>query len=399
MKVLQINSVCGYGSTGRIAVDLYHTLKQNGYDSMIAYGRGSTPEDVNAIRIGSDLNVMVHGVMSRLTDKHGFYSKRATKELICKIKDYDPDIVHLHNLHGYYLNIEELFHYLEESNKPIVWTLHDCWSFTGHCAYFDFVNCNKWKTQCCNCPQIREYPSSMFIDQSEENYKKKKELFTSVKNMTIVTPSIWLAKLVRQSFLSSFPVQVINNGIDLGVFRPTPSDFREKYNLQNKYIVLGVASVWEQRKGLSYLLDLAYNLDRSFQIVIVGLSKKQMKQLPSNVLGIEKTHSVLELAEIYTAADVFVNPTLEDNFPTTNLEALACGIPVVTFNSGGSPECLTSSCGLVVEKISSDELLKSVIKCKTASFSDSNCLEKAKTFDKAIMFNKYLSLDQQILIK
>lgn len=397
MKVLQINSVCGYGSTGRIAVDLYHTLKQNGHDSMIAYGRGSSPEDVSAIRIGSDWDVMVHGVMSRLTDKHGFYSKRATKELICKIKDYDPDIVHLHNLHGYYLNIEELFHYLAESNKPVIWTLHDCWAFTGHCAYFDFVNCDKWRTQCCNCPQMREYPDSLFVDQSEWNYKKKKEIFTSVKNMTIVTPSTWLANLVKKSFLSSFPVRVINNGIDLDVFKPTPSDFREKYHLESKYIILGVASVWEQRKGLSYLLDLAHNLNCSFQVVIVGLSKKQMKQLPSNVLGIERTNSVQQLVEVYTAADVFVNPTLEDNFPTTNLEALACGTPVITFDTGGSPECIKDTCGIVTEKGKIKSLIHAVECFEHHSVLSTNCLNIAENYGKNKIFKKYLDIYCEVL--
>lgn len=397
MKVLQINSVCGYGSTGRIAVDLYHTLKQNGHDSMIAYGRGSTPEDVNAIRIGSDLNVMVHGVMSRLTDKHGFYSKRATKELICKIKDYDPDIIHLHNLHGYYLNIEELFHYLAESNKPVIWTLHDCWSFTGHCSHFDFIGCDNWKMLCHNCPQRKEYPASLLFDNSKWNYNRKSELFNALNKLTIVTPSEWLASMVKQSFLSTHQVNVIYNGIDLNIFKPTLGNFRKKYYLQDKFVILGVANVWNSRKGLSYLLDISEKLGNEYKVVILGVSEKQKRNLPSNVVGITQTNDIHQLAEIYTAADLFVNPTLEETLGLVNIESLACGTPVVTFNSGGSPESLDSNCGFVVEKSNLDQLLNAVARCKAGNFLNSNCIERAKAFDKSIMLSKYLSLYQQIL--
>lgn len=396
MKILQINSVCGVGSTGRIATDLYKVLEEQGHECLIAYGRGTAPEGINSIRIGSDFDVNVHGVMSRLTDKHGFYTKKATKEFICKIKEYDPDIIHLHNIHGYYINIEELFHYLAESNKPVVWTLHDCWAFTGHCPHFDYIGCDKWKTECYDCPQKKEYPASLCADKSKWNYSKKKELFTSVNKMMVVTPSQWLGNLVKQSFLSKYPVKVINNGINLNVFKPTLSNFREEYQLQNKNIILGVANVWGLHKGLQYLLELANELDDSYQIVIVGVTEKQ--KLPPNTMGITRTNDVQQLAQIYTAADVFVNPTLEETLGLVNLEALACGTPVITFNTGGSPECIDKTCGIVVEKGNIEGLMQGILLLKNDKINESYCINFANSFDKNMKYQDYIGLYYDQLI-
>ena len=340
MKILQINSVCGVGSTGRIATDLYKVSEEQGHQCKIAYGRGTAPQGIDSIKIGSNLDNYMHVLKTRIFDKHGFGSVNATKKFIEEVKEYDPDVIHLHNIHGYYINIEILFNYLKEANKPVIWTLHDCWAFTGHCAYFDYVGCSKWKNGCNKCPQKEGYPTSKVFDNSKLNYEKKRELFTSVKNMTIVTPSKWLANLVKESFLGKYPVEVINNGIDLDIFKPTKSYFREQYGLEDKFIVLGVASVWEERKGLKYFVELSKELSDDYKIVVVGVTEKQKKELPNNILAITRTNNVKELAEIYTVADVFVNPTLEDNFPTTNLEALACGTPVISFNTGGSVESI-----------------------------------------------------------
>lgn len=392
MKVLQINSVCGYGSTGRIATDLYDILIEQGHDCMIAYGRGSAPDGYNTYRIDSDWEVRLHGCKSRLTDKEGFGSRKATERFVEVIKMYNPDVIHLHNLHGYYINIEVLFDYLANADKPVIWTLHDCWAFTGHCSHFDYIGCQKWKTGCCTCPQTRCYPKSFGKDNSKWNYQKKKALFTSVKNMTIITPSHWLAGIVRQSYLQKYPVEVIYNGIDLDVFKPTPSSFRETHHCEDKKIVLGVASVWNQRKGLDTFVRLVKDLpEEDYQVVVVGLTKKQVKQMPEAMITIERTNSVTELAEIYTAADVFVNPTLEDNFPTTNLEALACETPVITYDTGGSPECLNDNCGLVIEKGNYQVLLASIVKKRY--YSDYfNYVEIIQKFDKDERFNDYLRM-------
>lgn len=340
MKVLQINSVCGIRSTGRVCTDIADILTQNGHECKIAYGRETVPDEYKkySVRIGSDLGVKIDALKSRIFDNAGFNSKRATKKFIKWVEEYDPDVIHLHNIHGYYINVEILFDYLKRSNKPVIWTLHDCWSFTGHCAYFDYVGCDKWTSGCQNCPQKNSYPASLFIDNSSKNFKRKQEIFSGVPNLTIVTPSKWLANLVKSSFLSEYRVEVIHNGIDLNVFKPTPSDFKEKYDLTDKKILLGVAAVWEKRKGLFDFIELSKRLDDNYKIVLVGLNDSQLKNLPSNILGLPKTNSATELAEIYTAADVFLNLTYEENYPTTNLEAQACGTPVITYNTGGSVE-------------------------------------------------------------
>ncbi|AZR73927.1 glycosyl transferase [Anoxybacter fermentans] len=399
MKVLQINSVCGIGSTGRIATDIHNILIENGHESYIAYGRDEARGCDTSIRIGSKFDNYMHVVKTRLFDKHGFGSRKATAEFLNKVEKLNPDIIHLHNIHGYYINIELLFKYLKKANKPVVWTLHDCWAFTGHCAYFDYVGCDKWKTICYSCPQKKGYPSSILLDNSKNNYNKKKEIFTGVKNMTIVTPSNWLAGLVKQSFLEEYPVKVINNGIDLEVFKPTASNFRKKYNLENKFIILGVASVWEHRKGYKYFIELSKKIKKDEVIVMVGLTEKQKNKLPNNIIGITRTNNVRELVEIYSAADVFINPTLEDNFPTTNLEALACGTPVITFNTGGSKESVDENCGFVVQKGNIDELIYTIRKIKGQSKSSYSrqCVEKAKAlYNKKDNFKKYLELYFQI---
>ncbi len=381
MKILQINSVCGVGSTGRIATDLYKVLEEQGHECKIAYGRETAPKGIDSIKIGSNLDNYMHVLKTRVFDKHGFGSIKATKKFIEEVKEYDPDVIHLHNIHGYYINIEILFNYLKEANKPVIWTLHDCWAFTGHCAYFDYVECSKWKDGCNKCSQKEGYPTSKVFDNSKLNYEKKRELFTSVKNMTIVTPSKWLANLVKESFLGKYPVEVINNGIDLDIFKPTESDFRERYGLEDKFIVLGVASVWEKRKGLKYFIELSKMLSDDYKIVIVGVNENQKEELPKNILAITRTNNIKELAEIYTSADVFVNPTLEEVLGLTNLEALACGTPVITFNTGGSVECIDKLSGFIVEKkdlLKIKEIIKLLFK-NNQYIKETNCINRVRS--------------------
>lgn len=387
MKVMYINTVCGVGSTGRIVCDMLDTVEKNGGEGIVVYGYGNAlrvPEKAD-YKIGGNYNYYSHNIMSRLTDMEGLFSNKATKKLLKKIDEYQPDIIHLHNLHGHYINYEILFKYLSQKNIKIIWTLHDCWPFTGHCAHFSYVGCDKWKTCCAECCQQKAYPESLFISRAAYNFKKKKEAFCSVSNMTIVCPSKWLADLVKESFLGKFPVKVINNGIDLSIFKPTESNFREKYGLQDKKIVLGVCSDWSKKKGLGDFYALSESLSSEYAVVLVGLHSEQIEEIPTvlpsfkelpvdglsgkafipkdkseNCVGklllFEKTESQEELAAIYSASDVFVNPTYEDTFPTVNLEALACGLPVVTYNTGGSPEALDQSCGIVTEKGNIDKL-------------------------------------------
>lgn len=400
MKILQINSVCGVGSTGRIATDLYKVLKEQGHQCKIAYGRGTAPEGIDSIKIGSSLDNYFHVFKTRIFDKHGFGSVNATKKFIEEVNEYDPDIIHLHNIHGYYINIEILFNYLKEANKHVIWTLHDCWAFTGHCSHFDYIGCDKWKNGCDKCPQKEEYPTSKVFDNSKLNYEKKKELFTSVKNMTIVTPSKWLAGLVKESFLGKFPVEVINNGIDLEIFKPTESDFREKYDLQDKFIVLGVASVWTERKGLKDFVELSKELSDDYKIVIVGVNEKQKKELPQNIIGINRTNNLKELAEIYTASDVFVNTTLEEVMGLVNVEAMACGTLVITFDSGGSSECVEGVEFSVVNKQDLNQLIDKIRQIRDMNKEELSILYRNKAidkYDKNVKFKEYIDIYNSLL--
>lgn len=388
MKVLMINVVCGTRSTGRICTDLASALEAQGHEVKIAYGRGNVPVQFQkyAVRIGRDLDVKLHGVKARLFDGAGFGSKQATVKFIQWVQKYDPDIIHLHNIHGYYINVQVLFDYLRTCGKKIIWTLHDCWSFTGHCAYFDYVGCNKWKEECYNCQQRKEYPAGIFLECSKKNYQTKKLLFSSIPDLCLVVPSKWLANLVAESFLCEYPVKVIHNGIDTRVFKPVHSNVFEEYGVADKKIVLGVAAVWDNRKGLNTFIQLAEKLDERYKIVLAGLSKRQVKKLPKNIIGITKTDSVQELVAIYSMADVFVNPTLEDNYPTVNLEARACGTPVITYMTGGSPESAGEN-GIVVKQGDMDALITAIRKIK-----EKPSVIETENLDNQITLAKYVDI-------
>lgn len=364
MRVLFINEVCGTGSTGKITCGLAEKYESEGHEVKIAYGRSSfVPEKYKrfAVRIGTMKDVYIHALMTRLTDRHGFFSRGSTKKFLEWADDYNPDVLWLHNIHGYYINIEMLFKWIKSRPEmKIFGTLHDCWSFTGHCSYFTMAGCEKWKTHCNKCPQRNSYPSSL-VDNSYRNYDDKRRLFTGVKDMTIITPSEWLAGLVKQSFLREYPVEVRHNTIDTEIFRPTPSDFRKKYNLEGKIVMLGVASVWDKRKGLDDFVRLSAMLDpEKFAVVLVGLSPKQIKALPKNITAIERTENQKALAEIYTAADVYVNPSREETFGMTTLEAASCGTKTIVYEDTACAEVAAKLGGVVVRQ-NIDDLYKAVI--------------------------------------
>ncbi len=392
MKVVQINSVCGVGSTGKIAVDLSTIMMENDIENYIIYGLGQSDYPYG-IRVGDNFNIRTHQLHTRLLGWHGYVSKRTTTQIIKKLDIIQPDIIHLHNIHGFYLNIELLFKYLAKTDKPVIWTLHDCWSFTGHCPYFDYIGCDKWIKGCYDCPQKGSYPVTWFFDRSKQQWEDKKDFFTSVKNMCIVTPSQWLANIVKQSFLNNYNIKVINNGIDTDAFKPSDSNFRQENNLKDKIIIIGVAGFWEKRKGLLYFIELSKLLDEKYKIVLVGLTEKQKKQLPKDIIGINRTNNIEELAGLYSTADVFVNPTLEDNFPTVNIEALACGVPVITYKTGGSPEGINKDCGIVVEKGNLNELFATIKKIgRKQDVIKRACLIQASKFNKKDKYNEYINL-------
>jgi len=339
MKYLFINSVAGFGSTGRIAAESCRQLMEEGHECVLAFGRDKANcEDIQTVQIGSSLDVRLHGLRCRLLDDHGFGSRGATRQFLKWVREYDPDVIWLHNIHGYYIHIGELFSYLSSCGKEIRWTLHDCWTFTGHCAYFDMVGCDRWKTGCHHCPQKGAYPASMGLDGSRRNYEKKKRLFTGIPNLTLVVPSHWLEKRVKAGFLKDYPVEVEYNTIDRNVFKPTAGDFREKHGLEGKTVLLGVASVWDQRKGLQDFVELAEMLEDPYRIVLIGLTESQISALPANILGLPRTNSLDELVQAYSAADLFLNPSAEETFGMTTLEALSCGTEAIVYRDTACEE-------------------------------------------------------------
>ena len=361
MRILLINETCGIGSHGHICKDIADYYASKGHEIRIAYGRlKKVPDECKkySIRIGRSLDVYVHAVYTRLTDKHGFASKKATKIFIKWAEEFNPDLVCLHNIHGYYINVEILFQWIRSRpDMEVKWTLHDCWPFTGHCVHYLVPQCNKWKKQCYRCPEKRQYPQSLFIDNSMENYRRKKNIFTGIKKLSIITPSKWLKEQVEQGFLKEYKIEVKNNEIDKSIFKPMPSSLRKKYSIENKFVILGVASRWTERKGLRDFELLSKMLDEDYKIVLIGVNKKQKRMLlKKDIIAIERTDSKRELAGWYNIADLFLNLTHEENFPTVNLEAEACGTPVITYDVGGCRETIRLNDSKCVSKKNIEEI-------------------------------------------
>lgn len=394
VKIVQINSVFGKGSTGKICLGIAELLEKDECENCVLYSNGGINNPLG-IRYTDNKFVKLYAIKSRICGNYGFNSARETKALISKIDELSPELVHLHNIHSHNCHFEMLLSYLKERHIKTVWTFHDCWCFTGYCTYFDAVHCDKWEKTCYDCPQKKTF--SLFFDKSIKLHNKKKTAFDGL-NLTIVTPSKWLASMVGKSFLKDFPVRVIYNGIDLNVFKPmeNTSNFIQKNN--GEKIVLGVADVWGYRKGLDVFVKLSERLPENYKIVLVGTDKNIDKQLPKNIISIHRTSNQRELAELYTAADVFVNPTREEVLGLTNIEANACGTPVITFRSGGSPECIDETCGSVVECDDIDELEKEIIRiCERNPYSKEDCLKHAKNFDQNERFMEYVELYKNLL--
>lgn len=361
MKVIYLNTY-GNGSTGKIVDLLKKGCSDNNIDSHSIYSREYCATLETSTRFYSTFGFYNDVIHTRILDNHGLNSKNNTKRIIKELDEFRPDIIHIHNLHGYWINYQLLFKYIKEKGIKVVFTLHDCWSFTGHCTHFDYIGCEKWKNMCYECPQKQMYPKATLCDGSKRNFLKKKEAFCSLddKQMIIVTPSEWLKSKVKESFLNKYECVVINNSINVDVFKKTESDFREKHNIGSKKLLLAVANYWDERKGLNYFLEMA-KLKPEWEFVYIGKEKEKVANVSKNVIHIERTDSQEELAKWYSTADVYVNPTLEDNYPTTNLEAIACGTPVVTFNTGGSPEIVENTgFGAIVENRTTGEMLQAI---------------------------------------
>ena len=393
MKVVQINAVCGTGSTGRICQGISEVLTQQGIENYILYASGQSSYPLS-IKYASDFEIKLQALKSRIFGNYGFNSRRITKCLIEHLAQINPDIIHLHNLHGHNCHLGTLCDWIRHHQKKVVLTQHDCWAFTAYCPYFTLCKCDKWKACCSNCPQYKN--ASWFIDRSRELYERKEAAFDGL-GLTVVTPSQWLADLTKSSFLGKFPIKVINNGIDLSVFKPTDSDFRERYMLKDKTILLGVAHQWSYRKGLDVFVDLSKVLDPHYQIVLVGTDAKIRRELPTNIIAVDRTNSCKELAEIYTAADYFINPTREENFPTVNIESLACGTPVITFNTGGSPEIPDDKSGIVCTEYNAHAIVKILNVLKHKAHYAPDGLTRGLHFDQQKCFSKYIELYTNLL--
>lgn len=393
MKVIEINMV-EYGSTGKIMLQIAEYARKSG-NQVQTYSmkwRNQKKNIPDHTYFGSFVENACHLIIAKTIGFNGCFSYFGTMQLLRKIKAFHPDIIHLHNLHNFCINLPMLFQYIKKQRIRVVWTLHDCWAMTGQCPYFTMAKCQRWKTGCHDCPQLDVYPKCK-VDHTNIVWNLKKKWFTGVEDMTIVTPSEWLAGLVKQSYLKNYPVKVINNGIDLSVFRPTESDFRDKNALSDKYIVLGVAFGWGKRKGLDTFIELSKRLDSRYQIVLVGTDDYVEKQLPDSIIAIHRTHNQQELAAIYSVSDVFVQTTREENYPTVNMEALACGTPVVTFRTGGSPEMLDETCGSVVECDDIDAMEREIIRiCNDKPYLLEASLQRAQRFDMNEIFKEYVDL-------
>lgn len=394
-KIVHINTFPNK-ATGSIMFSVHNELqKLDKWDSYVVWGRGRTPKDkVHEYNMQCGWEIMMHGVLSRIFDNTGFNSDYATERLLQKMEYLMPDIIQLHNLHGYYINVKMLFEWIKHRNIPVVWTLHDCWAFTGHCAYFDYANCNCWKNGCHDCVQKKSYPASLVFDNSKLNWLRKKELF-NYKQLHLVTPSIWLHDLVKESFLKKLPCSVINNGIDTDVFKPSSINC----HICGKFKILGVASEWTPRKGLHDFIQLYRMLNHEqIEMTIVGLTSQQIEALPEGIRGMTRTDNIEQLVSLYQEADMFFNPTYEDNYPTTNLEALACGTPVCAYRTGGCIESVNEGNGFVVEK---NELggVKKIIEERLHSRKMGLHLDiDRKRISKEYMAEQYIKLYNDILL-
>lgn len=408
-KLLQINS-CINRSTGRIAQQLGETAIDAGWESWIAYSARSecVPSKSNLIRVGSQLDARSHAIQTRLFDNHGLCSNISTRHLIRKIQDVAPDVIHLHNIHGYYLNYEILFNFLSLYGKPVVWTIHDCWAFSGHCVHYTDVNCNKWKSasleHCSKCPKLRDYPTSYLFDRSAKNYIQKRRAFNSVNNLTLVPVSYWLGDVLKESFIGRYPIKVIQNGVDLNTFYPREGmKFRMKHHIEDKYIVLGVATGWSENVGLSDFIRLSQVLDERFQVVMVGTTPAIDKMLPKNIISVNRTNDVNELAQIYSEANILFNGSFMETFGLVTAEAIACGTPALVYNSTACPEIVTKDTGYVVSPKAFDAVVATLmedinIPTELRKEHKKICQEyAARHFDKNAKYKEYINLYNSLL--
>jgi len=400
-KLLLIGSSLNYGSPGKITENLGLLAQKDGWDVYQAHGvKYTNPSKLKTRPVSSPFGEKIHVAYSLLLDAHGLASTCETKKLVRWIDEIKPDVIHLHNLHGYYLNYKVLFDYFATLETPIVWTLHDFWPITGHCAHFDYAGCDKWKTECGHCPQRGTYPKSLFLDRSQRNFKMKKRAFTSVQNMIITPVSIWVGNLVAESFLGKYPIRPIYNGIDTEVFKPTENDLRKQLGVEGKFVLVGVAAPWYPLKGLNDYYELSTHLPSECQIIMIGLKTEQIRDLPKGIIGIERTQNQKELAEYYSMADVVLNLSYQETFGMTTVEGLSCGTPGIVYNRTASPELVTPGTGRVVMAGDIEGLVNAIDEIRLlgkSSFSIACRNRAVMCFNKDKQFGEYIKLYDKII--
>lgn len=398
MKIVQVNTVCNT-STGKIMECIQREAVRRGYETYSFVGRRKPFQDIPCEKIGNPISFWIHVGLTTALDRQGFGSWFHTRRMIKRIKEEKPDIIHLHNLHGYYLNLPLLFRYLkEEYEGKVFWTFHDCWPFTGHCVHFSYAGCERWKTKCYQCPMKKRYPVSLFVDASKKNYQIKKELFCSVRNLTVIVPSAWMEAWVRESFFQDRTVCVVPNGIDLSVFtyRHDEKVYRSYHIPAEKKVLLGVAGIWDERKGLQDFHKLAGVINQeNYQIVLIGLSGFQIRHLPEGIIGITRTENKQELAALYSRADIFINPSKEESFSLVTVEAMACGTPVIVLNTSAVRELVTPQCGVVIENMETEAYMEAIEQVEVGHFERATVRLCAEKYNQNSMAERILSLYEE----
>lgn len=396
-RIAQLNVVCN-GSTGRIMKDLQREALNNEFEVKVFYGRRKAMDKLDSVKFSNFISFFIHMFITFLFNKHGHGSYLPTKRLIKKLKKFNPDIIHIHNIHGYYLNYPVLFSYLEKDFKgKIIWTLHDCWPYTGHCSHYAAVGCRKWETGCNNCPQKFDYPYSWFFDTSESEYILKKKYFTSVNSLCIVTPSHWMKTMAQKSFLNKYDIKVIQNWIDLDRFVPCyDSAVYGKYNIpENKKILLSVSNIWTNKKGLDKLMELSSQIDDNYCMVLVGLNSYQINKLPDGVIGIRRTDNVKELINLYSISYVLINASLEESFSLVTVEAMACNTPVIALNSTALPELISDENGILITENEIGCYLNAINKVGCITRKDNAIRKTVEKFNKRVLIKQYIDLYNQ----
>ena len=398
-KLIQINTVCNT-STGKLMGDIQKKANELGYETLSIVGRRKVFQDIRCEKIGNGVSFWIHVIINTVFDRQGYGSYFLTKKIVSRLRKENPDIIHLHNLHGYYINLPILFDFLSKEFKgKIFWTFHDCWPVTGHCAYFTAIGCEKWKNGCNKCPNKTEYPISLFLDASGKNYEDKRRMFNSLDNLIIITPSEWLAEIVKESYMNRYPVRVVNNGIDLKKFsyRKPQNEIFKKYGInKEKKIILGVASIWDARKGMKDFLLLAKFLSDEYQILLVGLSQKQIQGLPENIVGVKRTENQEELAMIYSLAQVFMNPSLEESFSLVTVEAIACGTPAIVLDTSAVKELVCDDNGIVLSRHEPEDYIKAIRKLEAKQLTRETIMETARKYDADAFAQKVIDLYEQM---